>query len=176
LNTVIKTIEEMIVKGEEEDRRKRNDPDLPGNSLTSKRIRDYQYARKSLYFGKVDIINEEGNEETYYTGEYSIAKDETDIIIYNWASTFGDAFCGSYGGNGTITYEVENKNGMYKNTLTVLLKRQLEIKKDKVLDYSDLQSDQALKRFSSKNIKNNKNTLPTKLDEDDQYFMLHEGE
>jgi DNA helicase II / ATP-dependent DNA helicase PcrA len=167
LNNVIQTIEEMIEKNKEDDRRKRNDPDLPGNLLTSKRIKEYQDARNLLYFGRVDIFDENGKEETCYIGEVAIARDDIDNIIYNWQSPIGDAFGGFYGGDGTITYEVEDKVGTYKNTLTVLLKRQLNIKKDIVLDFSDVHSDQAIKPSSTKNEDNKVNMI---IDEDAQYL------
>ncbi|WP_078544718.1 HelD family protein [Litchfieldia alkalitelluris] len=166
LSKTIKIIEKMIEENKKEDQRKRNDPDLPGNLLTSKRIKEYEAARKELYFGRVDII-ENGKIETCYLGEVPIAKDDTEILIYNWKSPIGDAFGGFYGGDGTISYEVEDKMGRYQNTLTVLLKRQMSIKDDKVIDYSDVLSDQALKSSKAKKI-DTKSQLKT-IDEDAQY-------
>ena len=166
LNEVIHTIEELIKKNLEDNHRKKNDPNPPGSSITHKRIKEYEDARKSLYFGRVDVVFSDGKTETCYIGETPVAKDDTDTIIYNWQSPIGDAYGGFYGGDGTITFEVEEKLETIKDTLTVLLKRQLSIKNDKVLDYSDTYSEQALKKSTTNKTHLN---LPSITDEDAKY-------
>ncbi|OOE14047.1 HelD family protein [Fictibacillus arsenicus] len=141
LNNTIKTIEMLIEQNKGTERKKRNDLDLPGNSIAKHRVSKYSEARKNLYYGRVDIL-EKGDIETYYIGEVPVVEDETNNIICDWRSPFGDAFHAFFGGNGKITYKIDNK---YNNEVTVLLKRELSIKQDKLVDYNDTFSDQALK-------------------------------
>jgi DNA helicase II / ATP-dependent DNA helicase PcrA len=140
LNNTIKTIEMLIEQNKSTERKKRNDLDLPGNSIAKHRVSKYSEARKNLYYGRVDIL-EKGDIETYYIGEVPVVEDETNNIICDWRSPFGDAFHAFFGGNGKVTYKINE----HKNEVTVLLKRELSLTQDKLVDYNDTFSDQALK-------------------------------
>lgn len=144
LTSTIKTIEKLITDLKEEERLKRNDPSLPGNALAKKRISQYSEARKSLYHGRVDVL-ENDVLETWYIGEIPVTTDNIENIIYDWRSPAGDTFHAFFGGNGQISYQVKKGNQTHVNTVTVLRKRDISHKNDKVINTNDVYSEQASK-------------------------------
>jgi DNA helicase II / ATP-dependent DNA helicase PcrA len=173
LSTTIQTIEMLIEEYREKERIKRNDLGVPGNSIEKNRISKYSDARKNLYYGRVDVV-EDNQVETYYIGDTPVVVEDTENIICDWRSPFGDAFHAFFGGNGKITYQVDNQ---FKNEITVMLKRELSIKHDRLLDYNDLYSDQAIKTKYVSNLESNSNQTQSDSTYTDQFLsnLLNES-
>jgi DNA helicase-2/ATP-dependent DNA helicase PcrA len=104
-----------------------------------RRIIELEDALRHPYFGRLDIMGKNGEIETIYIGENPVRKSETEDIIHHHHSPVASLFYEFTGGNGQLTVELSDKT---KAAVTIYRRRQIDIRKLKVINVGDKISDQ----------------------------------
>ena len=96
----------------------------------SKHNDKFSKARRDLYFGRLDYV-EDGMETSIYIGKTGAVKDDTELIIVDWRSSIGEVY--NLFNGGTRQLEYSNPSG-FPIKVMVQQKRQIQIANDQVLE------------------------------------------
>ncbi len=90
------------------------------NQRIENRIKELKKCMKNIYYGRIDLELED-DVNSYYIGEKLISLDK-EVLVYDWRSDLGNYYYSSFNAN---------------NKYDLVLKRQLEIDYDELINYYD---------------------------------------
>ncbi len=112
-------------------------------------LRKNQRALKKPYFGRIDIKDNDREEETFYIGKGGVMKDTTTIMVVDWRAPLANVYYEN--GLGECSYIAPDK---IKITIDLKKKRTFEIDGEKLIDYFDSEvvtNDDLLTKYLAKN-------------------------
>ncbi len=104
------------------------------SSILSSKLEDVEKLLEGPYFARVTLrFSPEEEPEDYYIGTAQLTEDEYDPLVIDWRSPIAETYYNQE--NGMTSYEVEGR----KIPVELLLRRQFDLDKDKLLSYFDTQ-------------------------------------
>jgi len=100
-----------------------------------KNIIQYEKALQEPYIGRLEVIENDAV-LSYRIGKIAVTDEDYQDLIYDWRTPLGDVYYGFNGGDGNVTYS--GPKG--PETLLVSRKREVHIRKQRVLDIRDYAS------------------------------------
>lgn len=106
-------------------------------------------AFKKAYFGRVDIINEVSEPETFYIGKGGVMKDTYTIAVVDWRAPIANVYYEN--GLGECAYKTPDNKEI---KIELKKKRTYELEEDRLIDYYDSEfvaNDELLTKYLAKN-------------------------
>lgn len=134
-----------------------NDPEIfveLSNTITMNEnmkafLKKNQRALKKPYFGRIDIVSENGKQEKFYLGKGGVMKDSTTILVVDWRAPIAAVYYEN--GLGKCSYIVPGEDEI---TVDLKQKRTYEIEGENLIDYYDSEvvaNDELLTKYLMKN-------------------------
>ncbi|MGN0507487.1 MAG: HelD family protein [Lachnospiraceae bacterium] len=101
------------------------------------------------YFGRIDILNENKKEETFYLGKGGVMQDKTTILVVDWRAPIANVYYEN--GLGECSYPAP---GNQMITIDLKRKRTYEIENERLVDFFDSEvvaNDELLTKYLAKN-------------------------
>ncbi|AZB41518.1 hypothetical protein CEF21_03960 [Bacillus sp. FJAT-42376] len=98
-------------------------------------------AEKEPYFGRIDIIADDNEIETYYIGKQGIRDRAENVIVVDWRMPLASVFYNFIPGHSKQSYFVGEEKNKNKQTVEVLKKKEFTISNQKLLRIVQQMSD-----------------------------------